>query len=135
MFCREQVARAAGLLDTVRSLGAEMHALGNGTVAMARDFVEQFGVRFPVYTDPSLGVYREAGMKRKFGLGLGTLLHARRALGGGHRQGRILGDTRQQGGALLITRSGRIAFRHVDDGAGEHADLEAMVAALRTLGD
>jgi hypothetical protein len=108
-------------------------AIGSGTPAMAADFVEQFSVPFPVYTDPERSSYRLAGMKRRLGLGLKTAGRAQRALQGGHRQGRTQGDPWQQGGVLLVDGEGRVSWQHVDDGAGDHASMEAVIVAVRAL--
>jgi hypothetical protein len=130
MFCREQVARFDGQLDAIRAQGAEVHAIGNGTAAMAEDFVAQFGVRFPVYTDPSREAFRRAGLVRRFGIGVKSLGLARRALSAGHRQGRTQGDPWQQGGVLVVAPSGEVLWRHADSGVGDHGDPADALRAL-----
>ncbi|MEZ4471490.1 MAG: AhpC/TSA family protein [bacterium] len=130
MFCREQVARFGAVLGEVESMGARMLAIGNGTASMARGFVQQFKVPFPVFTDPSRQVFALAGMKRRFGIGLHTLAVAGRALKEGFRQGRTQGDPWQQGGVLIILPPGEVAFEHVDQGAGDHLDPASVLAAL-----
>ena len=112
-------------------MGGEIHAIGNGTVLMAQDFIEQFGIRFPVYTDPSRASYRAAGMHRRFGLGLASIGRAKRAMDAGHRQGKVLGDAWQQGGVLVVLPGGREIYRHVDEGAGDHQPVTEVVDALR----
>ena len=97
---------------------------------MAQDFVEQFNVSFPVLTDPRRSSYKLAGLKRSFGLGRATLGRAKRAIQGGYRQGMTAGDPWQQGGVLVIHTDGRLLYRHVDDGAGDHAPVEDALAAL-----
>ncbi len=131
MFCREQAARFAAEHDAFRQLGAHLVAIGNGTAAMARDFVAQFGLDLPVYTDPGRGSFRAAGLKRNFGLGFRTIGRALRARRGGHRQGKVLGDPWQQGGVLAIGQDGRLLYRHVDSGAGDSAEPGTVLAELR----
>ena len=97
---------------------------------MAADFVEQFQVPFPVYTDPQRASYRVAGMKREFGLGLKTLRRARRAARAGVRQGATKGDPFQQGGVLVVAPSGEVLWRFVSDGAGDHPTIAEVLAAL-----
>ncbi|MGM0576399.1 MAG: peroxiredoxin-like family protein [Myxococcota bacterium] len=133
MFCRERAARFADHVDEIRSLGAEIHAVGNGTPHMARDFASRFDVSFPLWTDPSRQTYRALGMKRAFGLGLKSLVRGRRAMAAGHRQGRTQGDPWQQGGAVVITPRGEVIWSHVDEGAGEEIPVEDLLDALRGL--
>ena len=97
---------------------------------MVNDFIATFAPRFPVYTDPSRETYRLAGFQRSFGLGLKSLSRGRRASGGGFRQGKTQGDPWQQGGTLVIDRGGGVLFSHAADGAGDHAPVDALLAAL-----
>jgi hypothetical protein len=106
-------------------------AVGNGTAPMAKDFVEQFAVSYPVFTDPSREVFRLAGMRRTLGLGLKTLGRGLRAMKGGFRQGRTQGDAWQQGGVLGVAPDGQVWFEHIDGSAGDHADVGAVLGALR----
>ena len=51
-------------IDEIRELGAELVAVGNGTVLHANWFIKDQRPDFPVYTDPSLKVYEAAGLQR-----------------------------------------------------------------------
>ena len=133
MFCREQVARFGAILGEVESMGARIVAIGNGTSSMARGFVQQFKVPFPVFTDPGRQVFALAGMKRSFGIGLHTFGVAGRAMKAGFRQGRTQGDPWQQGGALIVLPPGEVVFEHVDQGAGDHVAPEVVLAALEEV--
>jgi predicted methyltransferase len=97
---------------------------------MAQHFVEQFAVRFPVFTDPDRSSYRLAGLKRSLGLGLRTLKHARRAIAAGNSQGKTAGDPWQQGGVLIVDPDGTVVWRHVNGEAGDHADIDAILGQL-----
>ncbi len=116
--------------DAVQSKGGEIFAIGNGNAIMAKDFVEQFGVSFPVYTDPSRETYALAGMRRTFGIGLRSLGRGVRALSKGHMQGLTKGDNWQQGGFLVVAPGGVVRFHHADTGAGDLADIDAVIASL-----
>ncbi|MCB9537225.1 MAG: AhpC/TSA family protein [Myxococcales bacterium] len=111
-------------------MGATVHVVGNGTVAMARDFAEQFGVRATLWTDPSRRSFALAGLHRRFGLGPKALRAGLRAFRAGFRQGRTQGDPWQQGGVLVVGRDGRRWLRHADAFAGDHADLDAVLQAV-----
>ncbi len=130
MFCREQAARFDTARADFEAIGAKVVAIGNGTPAMARDFVQQFELKLPVYTDPSRASFRAAGLKRNFGIGIATLRKAVGTLRGGFRQGRVQGDPWQQGGLLVIAADGQVLFEHVDAGAGRHVRPEEVLKAL-----
>ena len=133
MFCREQVARFGKHHARFLAAGASLIAIGNGTPLMAADFVETFSVPFPVFTDPGRSSYKLAGLKRSFGLGIASVGRARRAMAGGHRQGRTQGDPWQQGGVLIIDTSGSVRWHHVDSSAGDHCSVASVLDALRTI--
>lgn len=111
-----------------------MAVIGNGTPLMAQDFAEQFSVEVPLFTDPERKSYDAAGWRRPLGsalLGLGTTLKASmRAMKGGFRQGKTKGDAFQLGGVLVIAPDGEVLFEHSDKAAGDHASLDAVLAAL-----
>lgn len=104
--------------------------VGNGSPAMASAFAEDFDVRSPLYTDPSLSVYAAVGLHRGVGSLWGTMKAAPRALKGGFVQGRTQGDAMQQGGVLVVDREGRELYRHVSAFAGDHPSMDAILAAL-----
>lgn len=131
MFCREQAARFQSKLKAFELAGAKVIALGNGTAPMAREFVEQFGIGFEVYTDPTRKVYELAGMRRVFKLGFKTMRASLRAIKSGHRQGKTKGDAFQQGGILAFDAEGAVIFEHIDAGAGLHADVETVLSAVQ----
>lgn len=97
---------------------------------MAKDFVRQFNVRFPVFTDPERSSYRLAGLKRSVGLSLRTLKRASRAIASGNLQGKVAGDPWQQGGVLIVDPDSTVVWRHVNDGAGDHADISDILGQL-----
>jgi hypothetical protein len=127
------VAQLRHELDAIRALGAELVLVGNGTLEHLRWFLEDQEPDFPVFTDPTLAVYREAGMRRDARAMLnprvlGSTLRARRA---GFTQPGVKGDPWQQGGVLAILPDGTIAYRHASDYLGDLPDPAAVVAALR----
>ena len=131
MFCREQAARIAAIASKVEALGAQIYAIGNGTVQMAEQFAEQFNIPFPLLTDPSRRVYAAAGMKRNLGVGPSSILKAGRAMAAGHRQGITQGDVWQQGGVVVLSKDGRVLLSHADNGAGDHLPTSEILRALR----
>lgn len=116
----------------IEAAGATLHVIGNGAPMFMAGFRETTGYDGPLYTDPSLAVYRALDLRR----GAGTIVSARaamnavRALRGGFRQGRTQGDATQQGGLLIVAPDGTIRYRHADRVAGDHAPLAEVLAAL-----
>jgi hypothetical protein len=51
----------------------------------------------------------------------------------GHRQGWTQGDALQQGGVVLINDRGQIAWTHVNDGPGDHANLDTVLKQVQSL--
>jgi hypothetical protein len=90
---------------------------------MAEDFVEQFNIPFPVYTDPRKETYTLMGWKRTFGLGLRSLKSSWTEYSQGHRQGSVLGDPWQQGGEALILQDGSLWWSHAANEAGTHSSV------------
>jgi hypothetical protein len=116
----------------LRAAGAEMIVIGNGGPSFLAGFREQTGWDGPLYTDPSLTVYRAAGLKRgmtrtfhPFALG-GTI----RALARGARQGRTQGDPWQQGGVIVVARDGRVRWHHAADHSADNPSADDIAAAL-----
>lgn len=119
-------------IDAIHRAGAELFVIGNGSPQFMDGFRETTGWDGPLYTDPSLEVYKTAGLKR----GVLTVLNARSAVAAvgalrkGFRQGRTQGDEWQQGGVLVISPTGDVLWSHVSDHAGDNADPDAIVAVL-----
>ena len=131
MFCREQAARFNENLADIEALGARVVAIGNGTAEMATDFVERFGIRFDVYTDPSRKSYEAAGLLSNLTFSASMLKSAWRALRGGHLQGRTKGNPWQQGGVVVLSGTGQPLLVHADTEAGDHASVQSVIDALR----
>jgi hypothetical protein len=119
-------------LDKLHAAGAELHVIGNGTPSFIVGFRDETRWTGPVYTDPSLAVYKAAELKR----GVTKTLDPR-ALGGtirafmrGGRQGRTQGDPWQQGGVLVIGTDGAVLWHQVSDRPGDNATGSQLVAAI-----
>jgi hypothetical protein len=128
------VAQLRHELVAIRALGAELVLVGNGTLEHLRWFLEDQEPDFPVFTDPTLAVYREAGMRRdaRAMLNLKVLGSTRRARRAGFTQPGVKGDPWQQGGVLVILPGGTIAVRHASDYLGDLPAPEVVVEALRS---
>ncbi|MFZ9888368.1 MAG: peroxiredoxin-like family protein [Myxococcota bacterium] len=135
MFCREQVARLTRRYEEIRSMGAEICAIGNGAPPFAQAFREETGVTFPLYVDPERDAYRAFALRRRVTdmLNPHLFLAARRAQKAGFHQTAVRGDALQLGGVFILDASGATHFRHVERFAGDLADFEEIMATLIRL--
>ena len=117
----------------IQATGADLVAIGNGTTAMAKDFVSQFAIAYPVYTDPERRTYQAMGWRRGLGINIRTLRHSMRARSKGFVQGRTQGDTWQQGGEALLSTSGAVLWTCASSEAGKHANDAQIRAVLAEL--
>ncbi len=135
IFCHEQVAELRDAEREFEQLGAGLAVIGNGNPAHAKYFEERNGLQGRVYTDPARLVYRALGMRHGVGTSFNPrmLKHAWRAYKAGHRQTKTLGDPWQQGGTLVVSTDGEIAYTHVSKTAGDHAPVHSVLRILATL--
>jgi hypothetical protein len=132
IHCRDHVVRLGHELAAIRGAGAELHVIGNGSPSFIEGFREQTRWAGPVYTDPSLAVYKVAQLKRSVARTLDprSLGAAFRAFTNGSKQGLPQGDQWQQGGTLVITPQGDVRWHHASDRPGDNATAAQIVAAL-----
>ena len=119
-------------IDRIRGAGAELHVIGNGAPSFMAGFRDQTRYDGPLYTDPSLEVYKTAELKR----GIVKTFNPRaafatlKALSHGTRQGLTQGDAWQQGGVLVVATDGRVLWHHASERPGDNATVAQIVAAL-----
>ncbi|MEN8158994.1 MAG: SDR family NAD(P)-dependent oxidoreductase [Myxococcota bacterium] len=114
--------------------GAALAIVGNGNTGFAEAFREDLSLprEVTLLVDPELGAYRAAGLRR----GRVEVLSPKLALNGlrafraGFRQTGVEGDPWQLGGAFVLHPDGRCSFRQASTEAGDHADLDDVLAAL-----
>ena len=106
--------------------------IGNGAPHFIEGFRETTGFTGPIYTDPTLAVYKAAQLKR----GAMTLLKLRAAvatvgaLRRGFRQTGVQGDGTQQGGVLVVAPDGRILYHHISEYPGDNASPDEIRSHL-----
>lgn len=116
----------------IHAAGADLYIIGNGTPNFIEGFREQTKFPGPIYTDPSLEVYKAAQLKRGVAAtfnprALGSTL---KAFAGGKRQGRTQGDPWQQGGVLVVAPTGEVRWHHASEHPGDKATAAQIAAAL-----
>ncbi|MCP4872741.1 MAG: hypothetical protein GY898_28960 [Proteobacteria bacterium] len=120
--------------DEFRALGAALHVVSNGTVQHLNWFMEDTEPDFDgSWTDPSRKSYDAAGMLRGRLRTLGPKAAAQglRAARGGHKQKGVKGDAWQQGGVWIVMPDGSVPWTYTNDNAGDHADPDTILTALK----
>ena len=119
-------------VDRIHAAGAELYVIGSGAPMFVEGFRETTGFPGPIYSDPSLAVYRAAELRRGLRtiVSLGAVTATVGALRRGFRQGLTRGDNLQQGGVLVIARDGRVLWHHISEFPGDNASPDDIVKAL-----
>ncbi len=121
-------------LEEIRTAGAELVLVGNGSVKFASAFQHDRAPELRVFTDPSRKTYEALGMKRGVlaTIGVRSQVAGWRSTRRGYLQTSLQGDAWQQGGLLAVEKGGHVAYEHANRSAGERPDLGAALAALQT---
>ncbi len=111
---------------------AELRLLAPATAEQAHKACEEFQVDYQMLADPQRVAFKAAGMRRDLfsNLNFRTLRYFIRAWRKGIRQKGIQGHPFQQGGAMVIEKGGILRFHFVGKAAGDHPDLNDVIAAL-----
>ena len=126
-----------GDIPRIRELGAELVVIGNGSAEQAGWFVEDTGIEAPVYTEPSLVLYRELGLRRGLAAVLDPRIFARawQALRKGFRQNGVKGDATQLGGVFVIRRGGTLLYESRSRFAGDYPPGDEFLRSLEAAVD
>jgi NAD(P)-dependent dehydrogenase (short-subunit alcohol dehydrogenase family) len=120
--------------NEIEARGAALAIVGNGSAAFAAAFREDLELPSEVtlLVDPELRAYRAAGLRRGRveALSPRVALNGLRAFRRGFRQTGVEGDPWQLGGAFVLRPDGACTFRQASREAGDHADIDALLAAL-----
>ncbi|HUS27110.1 MAG TPA: peroxiredoxin-like family protein [Kofleriaceae bacterium] len=120
-------------IGKIQGAGAELYVIGNGTPSFIEGFREQTKYDGPLYTDPSLEVYKAAELKRGVTkvLNIKAALPTLKAFAKGGKQGLTQGDAWQQGGVVVVASDGSVKWQHASGYPGDNASVEQIVRALR----
>lgn len=123
-----------GIYDEIQGRGAEVVAIGTGSVRHAGAFVADEDVPFPVLVDEDARAAQAASVHR---VGLFRLLTDRRSRAGakraraaGHRIHKAGKRVTQLGATFVIGPGDEVHYEHLDDHSADHAPLEDVMAAL-----
>lgn len=130
--CRAHVSQLSEIRDQIKSQGAQIMYIGNGSPHFIKAFKEDLHIADEVYTDPSLKVFHAAQLKRNAWdtIGPKAALKALKLFAQGHRQTGIQGDSFQQGGMLVISPQNKLLFQHISSSTGDYASEKDVLKAL-----
>ncbi len=119
--------------QAIRDAGGEVYLIGNGASNFIEGFRETTKYDGPIYTDPSLEVFKAAELKRGVLKTFNPLAHGKTigAFARGHRQGTTKGDPFQQGGVLIVAPDNTVKWHHASSRPGDNAEPGEIVAALK----
>jgi len=132
-LCRKLTAEISKIKPQLDELGVTLIAVGSGTPFMAKAFFESQNYKGDLYVDQKLNIYKALNCKRGIGatLGLKALGSVKTAISEGYRQGATQGDGLQQGGVFIMSFSEGILWQHLEEHAGDHPNLDNVVAAAK----
>jgi peroxiredoxin len=125
-----------GSYDDIRQRGAEVVAVGTGSVRHAAAFVADEDIPFPVLVDDDARAARAASVRR---VGFFRLLTDRRSRAGakraraaGHKIHKAGRRVTQLGATFVIGPGAQVRYEHPDDHSADHAPIDEVLAALPT---
>ncbi|MDH3540783.1 MAG: redoxin domain-containing protein [Acidimicrobiia bacterium] len=133
MTCRERAGQVRDRYDEFVAIGVGVTAIGTGGKRYARAFIADEQVPFPVLLDED-GV--AADIVGTNSLGVGTMLKPSayvagvRSMAKGHRQHKTGRRPTQLGATLVIGPGDDLLYEDYEDFAGDHADLDEVLAVL-----
>lgn len=132
-LCREHAALLSQRYDEVVERGGDVVAVGTGSVRYAQAFVADEDVPFTVLVDDDAEAANAAAVRSVTPFGLFSprswpgAWAARRA---GHKVHKAGKRVTQLGATFVLGPGSQVRFAHVDAHTADHADLEAVLAAL-----
>jgi peroxiredoxin len=124
--------------DEIQGEGAEVVVIGTGNATLARYFVEDEKIPFPVLLDDAAVAAQAAEVRRVW---FAELFHpasyagTHRAWQAGHRIGIPGKRTNQLGATFVIGPGDRLRYEHRDAHTADHAPSSEVIAAVQAGGD
>lgn len=135
MHCRDHAVQLHRAREQFEDAGVRLVLIGQATPRQAAHFRRKLEIDLPVLADDDRRTYKVAGFPRA---SVGQLLGPRSVLSGVKhgarsrvRQGRIVGDAAQLGGALIIGPGDEVLFEQRSQNAGDTIEPADLLAALR----
>jgi peroxiredoxin len=132
IFCRQQIARLMRRQPEIEGRGGMLVVVGPADPEHIAGLRRDTGYQGALLVDPAGRAFRTAGLihGRASTYHPFAMLRGAWAFARGFRQVGRHGDVLQQGGTFVLGPGDRVRFEWRDRYAGDHADLDAVVAAL-----
>jgi len=137
VHCRDHAVQLHEASDEFEAAGVPVVVIGQATPRQAAHFRKRLDLEMPVLADEERESYRAAGAKmatagellgpKSVSRGLAATASSR----GKIRQGRVIGNAAQLGGAMVVVPDGRVSWSHMADDASDNASPEEILAAAR----
>jgi hypothetical protein len=137
VHCREHAVQLHRARSDFEAAGVGVVLIGQKTPRHAAEFRRRYGLDLPILADQHRETYKAAGAKMgsigellgpsSVAAGISKAFRSR----GKIRQGRIIGNAAQLGGALVIAPGGRIVWSHKSENAADSASPEELLQAAR----
>jgi peroxiredoxin len=137
VHCREHAVQLHRARSDFEAAGVGLVLIGQKTPRDAAEFRRQYDIDLPILADEKRETYKAAGARMGT---LGELLGPRSVVAGiaktfgsrgKVRQGRVIGNAAQLGGALVIAPGGSIVWSHKSENAADSASPEELLDAAR----
>jgi peroxiredoxin len=132
-LCREHAAQLRDAYPEVQRAGGEVVAIGTGP-SMARAFVEDYRIPYPVLIDADARAAKAATIGRMSFFGMftpasypGTI----RAWRAGHRIGVSGNRVTQLAASFVVGPGPKLFYEHRNKHGADHPPLDAVLAALQ----
>ncbi|MGO8671060.1 MAG: SelL-related redox protein [Capsulimonadaceae bacterium] len=133
VFCREQLSELRRENARLSGAGLQVCCIAQGDAKVGKAYSILFDLPFPLLLcGPDLDVYRRYGLSRAGWTQLFnpyTIARGLMATLRGSRQGDIVGDGFQLGGAFVVDSGGVVRLVHRSKRAGDHISMTALISA------
>lgn len=111
-------------------------AVGIGRPTHAERYCGKLTPNTTCFTDETTDSHQAYGLSQsslKSLASLAVIKAGRRAIASGSRQGKATGDTKMLPGTFIVDREGIIRDVYYSEHAGDHPDIERLIAAAQAL--
>ncbi|MDJ0791885.1 MAG: peroxiredoxin-like family protein [Acidimicrobiia bacterium] len=133
MTCRERAGQVRDRYDEILATGAGVTAIGTGGRNYAKAFIEDEQVPFPVLLDEDGSAAEIVGTGTLSAVSLvspGQVVAGFRSFSKGNRQQKSGRRPMQLGATIVMAPGDEILYEDFEDHAGDHADIDEVIAAL-----
>jgi hypothetical protein len=127
VLTKQMLAYLKDKTSVLEELGLQIMVVGHGSIQDAKNIRKD--LRAKLLVDEGREFYKAIGCRRAASscLTAKSLVSVKKALSEGHRQGPLSGgDPIQIGGVLVVSQKHGTIFKHIEEYAGNHANLDLL---------